>query len=99
MHDPVMERVTFAARHDFDLLPKSTEIKVQTARHSELSALADMANRLVPGVQITEADLERYFSFDPGSILTFSRKNRLLVGRWHSSISTTAVTMRLCALK
>jgi hypothetical protein len=78
MHDPVMERATFAARHDFDLLPKSTEIEVQAARHSELSALADMANRLVPGVQITEPDLERYFSFDPGSILTFSRKNRLL---------------------
>jgi hypothetical protein len=78
MHDPVMERATLAARHDFDLLPKSTEIEVQAARHSELSALADMANRLVPGVQITEPDLERYFSFDPGSILTFSRKNRLL---------------------
>jgi hypothetical protein len=78
MHDPVMERVTFAARRDFDLLPKSTEIEVQAARHCELSALADMANRLVPGVQITEPDLERYFSFDPGSILTFSRKNRLL---------------------
>ena len=78
MHDPVMERATLAARHDFDLLPKSTEIEVQPARHSELSALADMANRLVPGVQITEPDLERYFSFDPGSLLTFSRKNRLL---------------------
>ena len=37
-----------------------------------------MANRLVPGVQITEPDLERYFNFDPGSILTFSRKNKLL---------------------
>jgi hypothetical protein len=78
MHDPVMERATLAARRDFDLLPKSTEIEVQAARRCELSALADMANRLVPGVQITEPDLERYFSFDPGSILTFSRKHRLL---------------------
>src|ERR1700710_3267183 len=78
MHDAVMERVTLAARHDFDMLPKSREIAVQAARRSELSALADMANRLVPGVQITEPDLERYFTFDPGSILTFSRKNRLL---------------------
>jgi hypothetical protein len=78
MHDPVMERPTLAARHDFDMLPKSTEIEVHAARQSELSALADMANRLVPGVQITEPDLDRYFSFDPGSILTFSRKNRLL---------------------
>ena len=37
-----------------------------------------MANRLVPGVQISEPDLERYYSFDPGSILTFSRKQKLL---------------------
>ena len=78
MHDPVMERPPLAVRHDFDMLPKSTEIEVQAAKHGELSALADMANRLVPGVQITEPDLERYFNFDPGSILTFSRKNRLL---------------------
>jgi hypothetical protein len=78
MHDSGMERPTLAARHDFDMLPKSADINVHAAGHSELSALADMANRLVPGVQITEPDLERYFSFDPGSILTFSRKNRLL---------------------
>jgi len=78
MRDPVMERASFAARHDFDLLPRSAEIDVQPARHSELSALADMANRLVPGVRITEPDLERYFTFDPESILTFSRKEKLL---------------------
>jgi|SRR5882724_7517235 len=78
MRDPVMERVSFAARHDFDMLPRSAEVDVQPARHSELSALADMANRLVPGVQITEPDLERYFEFDPKSILTFRRKNKLL---------------------
>ena len=78
MHDPVMERGTLAARHDFDTLPRSAEIDVQPAQPSELSALADMANRLVPGVRITEPDLERYFRFDPESILTFSRKKKLL---------------------
>ncbi len=78
MRDRVMERVSLAARHDFDMLPRSAEIDVQPARHSELSALADMGNRMVPGVQITEPDLERYFAFDPGSILTFSRKEKLL---------------------
>lgn len=78
MRDPVMERPTFARRHDFDRLPRSAEIDVQRARHSELSTLADMANRLVPGVQIAEPDLERYFMFDPQSILTFSRKRKLL---------------------
>jgi len=78
MHDPVKERACFAARHDFDLLPRSADIEVQPARHSELSALADMANRLVPGVQIAEPDLERYFTLDPESILTFGRKKKML---------------------
>src|SRR5260370_4930965 len=78
MRDRVMERVSLAARHDFDMLARSTEIDVQPARHSELSALADMGNRMVPGVQITEPDIERYFAFDPGSILTFNRKGKLL---------------------
>jgi hypothetical protein len=72
------ERASLGVRHDFDLLPKSAEIDVQPARVSELSALSDMANRLVPGVRITESDLERYFVFDSESILTFSRKGNLL---------------------
>ena len=78
MRDPVMERPTLAAKRDFDLLPRSTEIDVQRALRSELGALADMANRLVPGVQMTEPDLAKYYAFDPDSILTFSRKGKLL---------------------
>ncbi len=78
MRDPIMERATLAAKRDFDLLPRSAEIAVQPARRSDLGALSDMANRLVPGVQITEPDLARYYSFDPGSILTFCRKGKLL---------------------
>lgn len=78
MQDPSLERGTFAARHDFDALPRSAEIEVRPTRRGELSALADMANRLVPGVRITEPILERYFAFDPGSILTFSRRKKLL---------------------
>ncbi len=78
MRDPTMERATLAAKRDFDLLPKSAVIDVRPARRSELGALSDMANRLVPGVQITELDLERYYNFDPGSILTFSRKQKLV---------------------
>jgi hypothetical protein len=78
MREPVMERATLAARHDFDTLPRSAEIDVQPARRCELSALAAMANQLVPGVQITEPELERYFGLDPESILTFSRKKKLL---------------------
>ena len=78
MRDPIMERATLAAKRDFDLLPRSAEIAVQPAQRSELGALAHMANRLVPGVQITEPDLARYYSFDPDSILTFSRNSKLL---------------------
>ena len=78
MRDPVMERATLAAKRDFDRLPRSAEIAVRPSLRSDLAALADMANRLVPGVQITEPDLERYYAFDPGSILTFSRKSKLL---------------------
>jgi hypothetical protein len=78
MRNTVKERASLGVRHDFDTLPKSAEIEVQPAELSELSALAEMANRLVPGVRITEPDLERYFTFDPASILTFSRKRKLL---------------------
>jgi hypothetical protein len=78
MGDLNMERAPLVTRHDFDALPRTAEIDVRPAQRSELSALADMANRLVPGVRITEPDLARYFAFDPDSILTFSRKQKLL---------------------
>jgi hypothetical protein len=78
MHDPVMKRASLVIRHDFDTLPRGSEIDVQPVRRPELSALAEMANQLVPGVRITEPDLERYFAVDPESILTFGRKNKLL---------------------
>jgi hypothetical protein len=78
MRDPVKERATLAAKRDFDMLPRSAEIDVQPARRHELSAIAEMGNRMVPGVAIAESDLERYFVFDPGSILTFSRQQKLL---------------------
>jgi hypothetical protein len=78
MRDLVMERASLVVRHDFDMLPRSAEIDVHPAQPSELSALAAMANRLVPGVLITEPDLAGYLAFDPESILTFSRRRKLL---------------------
>jgi hypothetical protein len=78
MRDQLMERVCLAARHDFDTLPTSAEIDVQPARHSELSVLADMANRRVPGIRITESILGGYVASDPECLLTFSCKQRLL---------------------
>jgi hypothetical protein len=78
MQEPLMERGSFAGRHDFDLLPRSQDIQVRSARPTELSILADMANRLVPGVQIDGPGLNRYFTFDPNCILTFCRRDKLL---------------------
>lgn len=78
MRNRIKERDSFAARHDFDALPRSSEVQVRPARRHELSVLADMANRLVPGVQSTELTLDRYFAFDPESIVTFKRREMLL---------------------
>jgi hypothetical protein len=75
-----MERGSFAARHDFDALPLSPDVDVRCAQFSEIGALAAMAHRLVPGVQIVAEELARYFTFDPQSLLTFSRKGRLVGG-------------------
>jgi hypothetical protein len=78
MRKPGKERPSLASRHEFDSLPKVSEIDVRPARYSELSLLADIAHRLVPGVQMTAPTLGRYFAFDPECILTFSRRGRLL---------------------
>ena len=75
-----MERGSFAARHDFDSLPLSPDIDVHCTQFSEIAMLSDMAHRLVPGVRIGERELARYATFDPDSILTFSRKGNLLGG-------------------
>lgn len=75
-----MERGSLAARHDFDALPLSPEVDVRCAQFSEIAALSEMAHRLVPGVQIGAVQLARYFTLDPQSILTFSRKGKLVGG-------------------
>jgi hypothetical protein len=75
-----MERGSLAPRHDFDALPLSPEVDVRCAQFSEIAALAEMARRLVPGVQIGAAELANYFAFDPQSILTFTRRGNLLGG-------------------
>jgi len=75
-----MERGSFAARHDFDALPLSENVDVRCAQFSEIAALSQIAHRLVPGVRIGTAELAHYFSFDPESILTFSRNGDLVGG-------------------
>jgi hypothetical protein len=58
----------------------SPDVDVRCAQFSEIAALAELAHRLVPGVRIGAAELARYFTFDPQSILTFSRKGQLVGG-------------------
>lgn len=78
MPDLPKERGPLVAKHDFDMLPRSRDIEVRPAQCSELLAVADMGNRMVPGVKITADDLQRYFAFDPDSILIFGRHGKLL---------------------
>lgn len=75
-----MERGSFAARHDFDALPLSPDVDVHCAQFGDIAVLSDMARRLVPGVQIGASELMKYFTFDPASILTFTRKGSLVGG-------------------
>lgn len=78
MRDPVKERASWVGRHDFDSLPIDADVEVRCAQYAELPGLADMAHRLVPGVDMTADVLGNYFAFDPESILTFSRQGKLL---------------------
>ena len=78
MPELLMERAPLVAKRDFDVLPRSRDIEVRPARRSELSAVAEMGNRMVPGVNIAVTDIERYHAFDPDSILTFVRHDKLL---------------------
>ncbi len=81
MRGPGMERVSLTnKRHDFDSLSTNTSIEVRPARSSEIAVIADMATRLVPGVEIGEQALRRHFDFDPECILTFSWQEKLLGG-------------------
>src|SRR3954466_10559841 len=80
MCGPVKERPTFATRHDFDSLSTNSDVDVRPAQYEEISTLAEIAHRVVPGVQIPGTVLSMYFAFDPECILTFTRQGRLLGG-------------------
>ena len=78
MPDLLKERGSLVARHHFDMLPRSRDIEVRQAKRADLSAVAEMGNTMVPGVNIAVTDLERYYAFDPDSVLTFARQGKLL---------------------
>lgn len=78
MPDLPNERGRLVAKRDFDMLPRTRDIEVRPAQRFELAAVAELGNRMVPGVHIAASDLERYSAFDPESILTFRRQGKLL---------------------
>jgi len=75
-----MERLCFAARHDFDSLPTTARIEVRPAEYVEIPAVAAMARSMVPGVQIGEQGLLQHHLHDAECILVFAREDRLLGG-------------------
>lgn len=76
-----MERASLSNRkRDFDDLSVEAPIDVRMASDREISAIAAMATRMVPGVQIGEQALRAHFDFDPASILVFARDTKLLGG-------------------
>jgi hypothetical protein len=75
-----MERACFGARHDFDGLSTDGKVEVRPAEYVEIPAIAEMAKRMVPGVQIEEQGLLQHYIHDPECILVFAHKGRLLGG-------------------
>jgi hypothetical protein len=80
MRNHVKKRAGSRTSHEFDSISTDCDIEVRPAKRAELAFLADMAHRLVPGVQIEEPVLGKYLAFDSDCILTFSRREKLLGG-------------------
>jgi hypothetical protein len=73
-----MKRGSGGGRHDFDSLPNDADVEVRGARPAELPVLAEMACRLIPGIDMPSDILSMYLAFDPEAILSFSRRGKLL---------------------
>ena len=68
-----------APRHELDRLLPSAVIDASPAAASELSGLAEIARREIPGVNAS-AGLAHVLEVDPESIFAFRRAGRLLGG-------------------
>jgi hypothetical protein len=80
MHKVPRESRDFVARHDLDELLPSFAISAEPAALHHLTALADIANREIPGVNASEAGLTQFLRDDPESIFAFLRGGKLLGG-------------------
>ncbi len=80
MQKIVIESADLSTRHALDGLSPTSAVEVALAASGQLGQLADMANREIPGVAVTEADLVQFLRDDPESIFIFQRGGRLLGG-------------------
>jgi hypothetical protein len=80
MHKVTRESRDLVARHDLDGLLPSTAISAEPAEFRHLAALANIANREIPGVSASEAGLTQFLQDDPESIFAFLHRGKLLGG-------------------
>lgn len=71
---------SFAARRDFDFIPRRPEVAVAPAVPNDIGDLARMARALIPDITATGTQLSHAASRDPDSILTFKTRGRLVGG-------------------
>jgi len=74
------ENAPKVARHDFDFVPRRAEVVVETAKTSDFSILAEMANAKIPEVTVTGAFLEAFAARDIDSILAFRHRGKVVGG-------------------
>jgi len=70
----------FVARHDLDRLPESCAVTVGPATSAQLAELVAIAQREIPGVNASEAELAQFLRDDPESIFAFRRGGSVLGG-------------------
>jgi hypothetical protein len=80
MHKVLRERRNLVARHDLDGLLPSAAVRGDPARLDQLADLAELANREIPGVCVSEAALAQFLRQDPESVFAFQRNGKLLGG-------------------
>ena len=86
---------TFAARRDFDFIPRRAEVAVAPANSDDFEGLARMANAKIPDVAATGAQLSYAASRDPDSILAFKFNGRLVGGIAFLFLNRTGVEQLL----
>jgi len=80
MHKVLIERRDLVARHDLDGLLPSGAVRGDPATLNQLAALAELANREIPGVSVSEAGLAQFLRQDPESVFAFQHNGKLLGG-------------------